>query len=120
MALLAPGDHYGPHYLMDLLRAVSYSNADVVGKASFALAEAPSGEPRIMSPGREYSYVDSVVPAAMMARHQVLREMGWPGQRLHDPSALETLSLAGVRVFADNRFNYVKGGLRGAYESLDI
>jgi len=120
VALLAPGDYYGPHYLMDLLRAVSYSNADVVGKASFALAEAPGGEPRIMNPGREYSYVDSVVPAAMMARHQVPREMGWPGERLHDPSALEALSRAGVRVFADNRFNYVKGGLRGTYESLDI
>ena len=106
VALLAPADHYGPHYLIDLLWAVSYSKADVVGKASFAVADAAGGETRTVNVDREYSYVDSVLPAAMLARREVLREMGWCYDDLHEVTPLAPAVAGGARVFSGDRFSY--------------
>ncbi len=109
LALFAPGDHYGPHYLTDLARALGYAGADVVGKACFFSAEA-GGAPRLVREGPEYSYTARLLPSATLARRDLLLQLGWPGERLHDPGLLESWAAAGARFFSADRFNYVRGG----------
>ena len=109
LTLLAPGDHYGPRYLDDLVRALSYADADAVGKACF-LSVGEGSEVTVTGQGCEYAYTPRLLPAAMLAKRDLAAQLGWPGDRLHDPSLLESWAGAGARLFSADRFNYVRGG----------
>jgi len=116
LALFSPTDHYGPNYLSDLMRAIAYTGADAVGKAAHYAANGKGGVD-LVGDGQEYSFVESVVPAAMVARRELMAELGWPGDSLHDPAALGRLAAAGARVFAADRFSYVAGAAADADEA---
>jgi len=110
VALLSPEDHYGPWYLADLVRALSYSEIDAAGKAAYYAADGTGEEVRLVGDGQEYAYVDSVLPAAMLGRRELVRDLGYPGSGLHEPGAMRHLAAAGARILSTDRFNYVRGG----------
>jgi hypothetical protein len=108
IALFCPEDHYGPWYLADLVRALGYSGADVVGKAAHFAGSGADAGPAIMNADLEYSFVEGVLPAAMVARRELIADLGRPGFPLHDASALAPWAASGVRLFAADRFSYVR------------
>ncbi len=110
IGLLSPGDYYGPWYLADLLWALSYTGADAVGKAAHYVVDGQEGRVRLAGDGLEYSYVDAVLPAAMVARRDLMGEVRCAGDDgLHELGDLRALAAAGARIFSSDRFNYVQG-----------
>jgi SAM-dependent methyltransferase len=109
VALFSPEDYYGPWYLADLLWALYYSHADAVGKAAYYAIEKPEGQVRLVGEGQEYSYVDSVLPAATLARRELMRDLGHPGSELHELRVIRSFAAAGARIFSTDRFNYAQG-----------
>lgn len=109
-ALLCPTDHYGPHYLADLVRAHQQTRADVVGKRTH-YARNGQGAPQLDSPGQEHAFVDGVLPAASLARRDCLEALGWPDRLdLHDTGYYRAQVRAGGRVYSVDRFNYLRDG----------
>jgi hypothetical protein len=119
IAVLCPDDHYGPWYLADLARALEYSGADVVGKAAHFAATGTGSGYAMVGAEQEYSFVESVLPAAMVGRREFVAALDWPGSGLHDTGALAPWTASGARVFGTDRFNYLRGGQGGA-EGVDL
>jgi len=120
IALFSPDDHYGPWYLADLLRAFSYTQADAAGKGAHYSSDGAGRPVRLVDEGHEYSYVRSVVPTAMVARRELVTEPGWPSGGPRAGEEMERLAAAGARLFAADRFNYVRGGGPRAAEGVDL
>jgi len=96
-------DYYGPNFLKDCDLAVTYSNAEFIGKHThFALAKDPASlEPS--SQGYEFRFVNSVAPGSLLAKKGSLSKQDWEtalGQR--------TLSVGKQRALSIDRFNYVR------------
>jgi len=118
IALLSPDDHYGPGYLSDLARAIAYTGADAVGKAAHYMRN--GGGVELVGDGGEYRFVDSLVPAAMLAKREVTAELGPLEGSLDKGGVLKAMSAAGARFFAADRFNYVRGTDAGSVPEVDL
>jgi len=70
VAGMAPRDHYGPHYLVDLVLATRYSDADVIGKASHA--RWLSGGVDLADAGVEYRPARGLAVRRALARQPVV------------------------------------------------
>ena len=119
VALLSPEDHYGPRYLRDLAWALSCTHAEAVGKAAHFAAN-DGATPELMAAASENTYVDAVLPAAMLARRELVADLGWLGDALHDTAPVKAASAAGARVFAADRFNYLRAGAGVAAPGVDL
>jgi hypothetical protein len=98
-------DYYGDHFLGDSLLATLYSDADVIGKASFYGAKASGGTLSLNAPGKEFRWRPSVSPGSMIAkaaaldseqRRALLKGRSLPGSKL--------------KILSVDRYNYVKDG----------
>ena len=65
------GDYYGPHYLADLLHALSYSGADVVGKQSHYMHVQIPPDAAIRGADREHRFSRRVMGPTIMAHREV-------------------------------------------------
>ena len=119
IAFFDPQGHYGPHYLGDLARALAYSGADIVGKAAYYQAE-PGAGLALVGEERDYVFTDSVRPTAMLARRDLLADLGRLAGSLRDPGALAPVAAAGARIFSADRFNYVHQGVAADCAPVDI
>ncbi|MFL6106184.1 MAG: glycosyltransferase [Marmoricola sp.] len=99
---------YGEHYLTDLVRALEFSRADVVGKwAHYVLLES-AGETLLRFAHAEHRYVPQVQGGTLLMSRALAAEL-----RFDDlPRGVDTAFLArviesGRRVYAADRFNFV-------------
>jgi glycosyltransferase involved in cell wall biosynthesis len=105
-------DHYGANYLGDQLRALEYSEADIVGKQSLYAYVGSSDVTVLRFPGREHQFVSFVAGATTMMHRYVFDEVMFPDV----PSGMDTrffqaVEQVGLRVYATDRFNflYIRG-----------
>ncbi|MFZ7096826.1 glycosyltransferase family protein [Luteimonas dalianensis] len=102
VALLHPGDYYGPHYLSDLVAATQWRLGDIIGKGAW---HAWTGEDlREHDADREYRLVESLPLRRAMFRADAV---AGPVTSLLD--RLETGELAG-RCVSTDAWEYVQGG----------
>jgi hypothetical protein len=63
-----PHDLYGPEFIGDLVLALSYGDAEIVGKGAY-FAALPSGQPPVLNDvAARYHHVDRVIGTAWLAR----------------------------------------------------
>lgn len=82
VAVLWPGDHYGPHYLSDLELGFTYVDAAVVGKSSFRAWDGTAVT--VVAPGSEYRPANGLAVRRSMARLAVVRDV--PADAIVDAS----------------------------------
>jgi spore maturation protein CgeB len=108
IAKMDDDNYYGAHYLSDLVRAFSYTDAGVVGKwAHYVWLE---GERAVLLrfAAAEHRYNDKVQGGTLLIRADIARSV-----RFEDiPRAVDTTFLArcearGIRVYSADRFNFV-------------
>jgi len=106
VAVMNPVDYYGPHYLSDLVQAIAYSDADVIGKATH-YAVRGTGRPQIQSAGHEFRWVDELCPWTCLARPTALQQIlnHFPPNKSF--AAAWQLAAARTRGLALDRFGYV-------------
>lgn len=100
-------DYYGENYLADLVHALNFSQADLVGKAA-TYFYFESKDATILSYGaHEHRYTDFVRGATLTAPAEVFREHRFEALgRSEDSTFLRSVTAAGGRVYAADRFNY--------------
>jgi hypothetical protein len=109
VAKMDDDDHYGPGHLSDLLLAMTYSRADVVGKlANFVhLSKLDVTIDRYLV--REESFVWHLPGATMLIHRELLAAYRFPRVRSGVDTALYTrLHADGARRYSTHRFNFIR------------
>jgi spore maturation protein CgeB len=99
---------YGPHYLSDLARAFSWTDAQVVGKWAHYVHLLGSNATLLRFSGAEHRYVDLVQGGTIMAPRSLLLELPMEDlPRRVDTTFLDKVRLHGGRVYSADRFNFI-------------
>lgn len=102
-------DIYAPNYLRDLVHALGYSRADVVGKQAHYMYVAESDATLLRFPDREHRFTASVMGPTITGRREVFESVQF--DRLNqgeDTQFLNAVRLDGGRIYASDRFNYAQ------------
>lgn len=106
ISFFAAGDYYAPDFLVDLMHAFTYTEADVVGKSSFYRGE--GGRLILSRPQTENRYVDSLWGSALVLRRELVdpfNDQFFSGFE-HQYVSAECFSTE-CRLYAADRFNYI-------------
>ncbi|HLM20674.1 MAG TPA: glycosyltransferase [Propionibacteriaceae bacterium] len=99
---------YGPHYLSDLVRAFSWTDAQVVGKWAHYVHLQRSNATLLRFPDAEHRYVNLVQGGTIVAPRSVLRDCPMENlPRAVDTTFLEKVRRIGGKVYSADRFNFV-------------
>jgi spore maturation protein CgeB len=99
---------YGTHYLTDLVRALDYSGADVVGKWAHLVHLESSGATLLRFERAEHRFVEQVQGGTLLMRRAVAERIGFEDlPRRVDTTFLAKVRAAGLTVYAADRFNFV-------------
>ena len=102
-------DFYAPDYLQDIVHALSYSNAEVVGKQAHYMYLAEQNATLLRFPEREHRFTSSVMGPTITGRREVFRDIPFgPVNRGEDTGFLQTVSTRGGRIYSADRFNYAQ------------
>ncbi|MFJ6453420.1 glycosyltransferase [Paenarthrobacter sp. NPDC091669] len=100
-------DYYGPHYLADLLYALDYSNADIVGKHAHHMHLKSTGMTVLRMAHKEHSYSRFVMGPTITARREVFEAHPFEAlNRGEDTAFLKAVTSSGGSIYAADRFNF--------------
>lgn len=99
---------YSPHYLSDLVRAFSYSEAQVVGKWAHYVHLAATNALAIRFAHAEHRYVNLVQGGTIVTTRELAREVPFEDlPRRVDTTFLDKVRAGGGKVYSADRFNYI-------------
>jgi hypothetical protein len=100
-------DYYGPEYLRDLLHALEYSRATVVGKQAHYMHFLSRGATVLRSGHKEHQYSRLVAGPTITAHREVFRANPFaPVNRGEDTGFLESVGQGGGAIYSADRFNF--------------
>ncbi|MGO4588493.1 glycosyltransferase family protein [Paenarthrobacter sp. 2TAF44] len=100
-------DYYGANYLADLLYALDYSDADVVGKHAHHMHFISSRATVLRMPHMEHRFSRFVMGPTITARRETFEAHPFePVSRGEDTAFLKSITTAGGKVYAADRFNF--------------
>jgi spore maturation protein CgeB len=108
VAKMDDDNHYGPNYLLDLVRAFDWTDAAVVGKWAHYAHLQGSNAVLLRFPDAEHRYVELVQGGTLTVRRETARALGFGNlPRAVDTTFLSRVREAGGRVYSADRFNFV-------------
>ncbi|MFQ5429237.1 MAG: methyltransferase domain-containing protein [Phycisphaerae bacterium] len=110
VAVMRPGDCYGPHYLTDYANAMLYVDGSAIGKQRYHSAE--NGEPlSVVDGGRDYRFVEAVCPWTLCLPVEQARKLSAPLRGCRSVFEFwDRLMRSFGRIYSADRFNYVRRG----------
>lgn len=107
LARMDDGDYYGPNYLVDLLHALRYSGADVVGKQSHYAHWRSTRATVLRSADQEHRFGRRVMGPTITAPRKVFESHPFEAlSRGEDTAFLTSVAAAAGSIYAADRFNY--------------
>lgn len=108
VAKMDDDNHYGRHYLTDLLAAFEYTDAQVVGKWAHLVHLRATGATLLRFPEAEHCYRPLVQGGTLLMPRQVAVDVGFEDlPRRVDTTFLQKVTAAGGRVYSADRFGFV-------------
>jgi hypothetical protein len=108
LAKMDDDNHYGSHYLTDLLHGFETSGAGIVGKWAHYVWLQSTGAVVLRYPDAEYSYQRRIQGGSMLFEGDLLRSLRFGDlPRAVDSDVLDRALADGVKVWSGDRFNYV-------------
>lgn len=100
-------DFYGRWYAEDMVNALDFTKADLVGKSASYIYFEELDATALTFPGKENRFTDFVRGATFGGPRETFVEFPFPeSNRSEDSSVLQRLNQAGKRIYSTNRFNY--------------
>ncbi len=100
-------DYYGPQYLVDLLHALDYSKADVVGKQAHYMHFVSTKATALRIAHMEHHLTRFVVGPTITARREVFESNPFEAvNRGEDTGFLKAVTAAGGFIYSADRFNF--------------
>ena len=109
VSVFDPRDLYGPEFIGDLVLAMSYADAEMVGKGAYFTAP-PSGDvPALCQPSARYRYVDEVMASAWLARREFVQRVGLGRILSIEERARPLVHANGSgRIYGADAYNYLR------------
>lgn len=102
-------DHYGPDYLRDLLHALQFSGADIVGKQAHYMYLTSMDATLLRFAEREHRWTDMVMGPTITARREVFERIGFSDLgRGEDSDFLRRALGEGLTIYSADRFNFIQ------------
>ncbi|WP_342024293.1 glycosyltransferase [Arthrobacter citreus] len=100
-------DFYAPNYMIDMVHALAFSKADVVGKQAHYVFVAESDVTVLRYADREHRFTSAVMGPTITARRSVFENVQFQGLSLGEDTAfLRDVKSGGGRIYSGDRFNY--------------
>ncbi|MGO4230363.1 glycosyltransferase [Arthrobacter sp. YAF34] len=100
-------DYYAPNYLIDLLHALMYSGADVVGKQSHYMHFLASRATVLRAAHKEHRFSRLVMGPTITARREVFEAHPFEARnRGEDTAFLTAVTTSNCSIYSADRFNY--------------
>jgi hypothetical protein len=100
-------DYYGPNYLADLLYALDFSKADVVGKLAHHMHFSANRATVLRMPHKEHTFSRLVMGPTITAKRAVFEAHPFEAlNRGEDTAFLKSLTASGGSIYAADRFNF--------------
>ena len=120
IAKMDDDDYYGVRYLSDSVLAASFSDAEVVGKGSFYMYFEDSDTTAIAEVAREHTFTHFVTGGTLLIRADAARTIPFDSISLReDTNFLHAATQYGCRVYAADRFNFVRVRTRRLSDHAD-
>jgi hypothetical protein len=118
-SVFSPNNYYAPNFLRDLLTAVEYADADVIGKTSYY--DLKNNSLTLINEDEEYVYSDKVVFNAAITNKNVLRFIDDKRTLFYEENSgfVSMLSKFGVRFYGTDKYNFVKNYFEQQVTNLD-
>ncbi|HEY7121406.1 MAG TPA: glycosyltransferase [Solirubrobacterales bacterium] len=100
LAVLHPAHTYGEHHLTDLVLTTRFTDADVIGNASFETTDGSGAIDRSL----EHRFVESVHPHSVLVKRELIAGRGWPDDAADDP--LSDWFRQGIRIYSGDAGNF--------------
>jgi hypothetical protein len=100
LAILHPAHTYGEHHITDLVLTTRFTDADVIGNASFETTDGSGA----IDHSREHRFVESVHPHSVLVKRELIAGRGWPDDAGGDP--LSDWFRQGVRIYSGDAGNF--------------
>jgi spore maturation protein CgeB len=108
IAKMDDDDIYGSNYLIDMIHAFDYSNADLVGKWTTHTHLESTGLTYERFAGRENIYCDFVTGATMMMKKAVMESVKFTEKnRGEDSQYLIDVKKKGFIIFSSDKYNFI-------------
>lgn len=102
-------DFYAPNYLRDLLNALQYSGASVVGKQAHYMYVASLDATMLRFPHREHRWTDRVMGPTMTGYRDVFEAVPFADlTRGEDSDWLDRVVRSGATIYSADRFNFIQ------------
>lgn len=109
LSKLDDDDFYAPNYLSDLLYALNYSGADIVGKQAHYMYVASHDTTLLRFGEREHKFTHSVMGPTITGLRKVFEDTPFePLRSGEDSEFLSRVGAAGGRIYSADRFNYAQ------------
>ncbi|AVI42545.1 CgeB family protein [Bacillus pumilus] len=119
VSYFSPSHFYGEHYLLDLLIATEYSQAEIIGKANHFVGD--EGEIHEVGQGAEYVYVSDLNIHNSLLHRQVFKgvELVKIISDFENNISLYSYFKQGYRLFSSDKFNFVKSPSSNSTEKIE-
>ena len=109
IAKMGDDDLYGERYLADAVLAATFSDAEVVGKGSFFMYVEESDTTALAEITGEHTFTDFVTGSTLVIRADVIRDFPFGSISLREDTNFQRAAAeAGCRIYAADRFNFVR------------
>ena len=108
IAKMDDDDYYGENYLLDMMLAANFSEAEILGKGTYFVHMKSKDVMGLRIVRRQHEFADFVAGATLTARRDVLREIPFPDRtKGEDSNLLKEASKAGCRIYSADIYNFL-------------
>lgn len=101
-------DYYGPNYLLDMMNAFKYTEADIIGKNTIYAYFERNNTLVIRYPNVEHQYATFVAGSTLTMKKEIFDNLKFPHlSRGEDTQFLIDCKNKGIKVYSTDRFNHV-------------
>ena len=120
VAKMDDDDHYGERYLSDSVLAASFSDAEIVGKGLFFVYFEAGDTTSLFDWTSEHTFMSFVTGGTLLIQADVVRDIHFESISVREDTNFQRSAMeAGCRVYAADRFNYIRVRKRGLSSHSD-
>ena len=120
VAKMDDDDHYGGRYLSDSALAASFSDAEIVGKGLFFVYFEAGNKTALFEWTSEHTFMSFVTGGTLFVKTDVVRDILFDSISVREDTNFQRAATqAGCRIYAADRFNYMRVRKRGLFSHSD-
>lgn len=101
-------DYYAPDYLVDIINAYSYTDAEIIGKCSYYIYFEDSKILAIKHPNKENMYTKFIKGSTLTFKKEIFNKVKFPNKSSNeDIQFLKNCINNSFKIYSTDRFNYV-------------